>query len=119
MQETINFCTTWLDAWTGNQPEKLISFYSRDAFYRDPAKPLGLRGHEELLPYFKKLLSRNPNWIWKAQEIFPTEKGFILKWEATIPLKDKTIIESGMDIVELKEGKIVRNEVYFDTSGMK
>ena len=47
-------------------------------------------------------------------EVYPTEKGFIIKWKATIPVKSEEIIEYGMDILELEEDKIIRNEVYFD-----
>ena len=38
------FCIEWLNAWTGNNPEKLIDFYSDDTFYRDPANPEGING---------------------------------------------------------------------------
>jgi steroid delta-isomerase-like uncharacterized protein len=113
------FCQEWLAAWTGNQPELLLSFYSEDAFYSDPGRPEGLRGRKSLLPYFQKLLSKNPEWVWKALEVIPTEKGFTLKWEATIPLKDKVVKQRGVDIVEFKDGKISRNEVYFDPSLLK
>ncbi len=51
----ISLCATWLAAWTGNHPENLIVFYSENAFYRDPAKPTGLRGHTELLPYLQQV----------------------------------------------------------------
>ena len=68
------------------------------------------------MPYLQKLLSKNPNWIWKALEIIPTEKGFTLKWEAQIPVKNQILIEQGLDIVEVVDGKISRNEVYFDAS---
>ena len=107
------FCRQWLQAWTGNKPELLRGFYSTDAFYRDPAKPNGISG-SELLPYFQKLLGKNPEWVWKAVEILPTPKGFCLKWSATIPAGRQTIEETGLDIVELQNGKISRNEVYFD-----
>ena len=109
-----DFCTDWLGAWTGNQPEQLMTFYTEDAFYSDPATRNGLHGYEQLLPYFSKLLKYNPNWQWKALEIIETAKGFTLKWEATIPVGDTNIIEQGLDIVELRSGKISRNEVYFD-----
>ena len=109
-----DFCNDWLGAWTGNQPRQLMAFYTEDAFYSDPATRNGLHGHEQLLPYFSKLLKYNPNWQWKALEIIETAKGFTLKWEATIPVGDTNIIEQGLDIVELRNGKISRNEVYFD-----
>jgi hypothetical protein len=107
-------CTSWLDAWTGNRPEVLLSFYIEDAFYSDPANRQGLKGHAELRPYFKKLLKYNPDWKWKPIEIKPTANGFTLKCEAAIPVGDSIIKEEGLDIVELSDGKISRNEVYFD-----
>jgi hypothetical protein len=110
----IEFCKRWLTAWTGNRPETLLEFYSGDAFYIDPAHPQGLKGHKQLRPYFTKLLAANPNWKWETIEVYPTQHGFILKWRANIPIADTVIIEYGMDIVELENGKVTRNEVYFD-----
>ena len=114
MDEVRQFCNEWLAAWTGNQPDLLIEFYSEDCLYQDPANPDGLRGHSEVLPYFKKLLAANPNWEWKADEIFLIENGFVLKWNASIPVKSNLLRISGLDIVELREDKIIRNEVHFD-----
>ena len=114
MKDIVNFCQNWLISWTGNNPEKLISFYSKTAFYQDPAYPKGLKGHDNLFPYFKKLLAANPKWIWQMIEAYPTEKVFIIKWKATIPVKSEEIIEYGMDILELEGDLIIRNEVYFD-----
>ena len=114
MKDIITFCQNWLTSWTGNNPEKLIYFYSKTAYYQDPANPKGLKGHDKLLPYFKKLLAANPKWIWQMTEAYPTEKGFILKWRAAIPVKSEEITEYGIDILELEDNKIIRNEVYFD-----
>ena len=54
------FASRWLPAWTGNDPEKLADFYSDDALYLDPAVPGGIRGKDNLLAYFRKLLAQNP-----------------------------------------------------------
>ncbi len=59
------FCSCWLSVWTGNNPEKLLSFYASNAFYRNPTVTKALYGHNELTPYFKKLLSKNPDWVGK------------------------------------------------------
>ena len=93
-----------------------MRFYTEDAFYSDPAHPEGLKGHDQLREYFVKLLAANPNWVWEPVEVFPTLRGFTLKWRAVIPAGKKKIVEFGMDIVELEDGKIRRNEVYFDRS---
>jgi hypothetical protein len=110
------FCREWLSSWTGNRPAALLEFYTEDVFYLDPAYPGGLNGRGELSKYFEKLLSRNPDWKWEAVETFNTEKGFTLKWKATIPVKDTHLTIQGLDIVEICDGQISRNEVYFDRS---
>ncbi|MDO8123105.1 MAG: nuclear transport factor 2 family protein [Candidatus Hermodarchaeota archaeon] len=112
----LEFCRQWLPAWTGNDPDKLLQFYTSNAFYSDPANPEGLQGHQQLNEYFTKLLAANPNWVWEPVEVFPTLKGFNVKWRAVIPIGKKKIVEFGMDIVEVEDGRISRNEVYFDRS---
>jgi len=80
----------------------------------------GLTSHKKILPYFQKLLGRNPEWEWNVQKVFPTKNGFVLKWRAKIPVGSRILVEEGMDIVEVMSEKITRNEVYFDrTSWLK
>lgn len=119
LEHLTEFCKQWLNAWSGNQPETLIAFYSDDVYYRDPVKSQGLQGlqgKQQLFSYFKKLLAKNPDWVWKLKEIIPTEKGFVLKWNAVIPSGSSLVAIEGLDIVELRSQKITRNEVYFDCS---
>ena len=113
--EAKTFADRWLPAWTGNNPELLASFYSDDAFYLDPAIPQGIRGKPALLAYFRKLLAYNPNWVWSQVEGIPMEGGFLNKWLARIPVGDEVLELVGVCFVQLcEEGKIRRNEVYFD-----
>lgn len=114
--ELTTFCTNWLAAWTGNNPEKLLTFYTDNTFYLDPARPQGLNGKVELQKYFTALLAKNPDWVWSLVELHPTEKGLMLKWSASVPKGETSVKFSGLDLVEMKDGKISRNEVYFDPS---
>lgn len=117
-QELESFCSRWLASWSGNHPEDLLAFYSEDVFYRDPGGPEGVHGKAALRRYFEKLLAANPNWKWEMVELMPTEKGFTLKWRTHIPAGDTPVVEEGLDIVELENGHITRNEVYFDRTGL-
>lgn len=112
--ELETFINEWLSSWTGNKPNELLSYYADNTFYSDPANPIGISKKEDLDLYFSKLLSKNPNWIWKAEEIMPTTKGCTLKWKAEIPVGTELIVLFGLDIVEISDWKITRNEVYFD-----
>jgi hypothetical protein len=115
--EARSFAEKWLPAWSGNQPELLADFYADDAFYLDPGIPDGVRGKPALLAYFQKLLRHNPNWVWSQLEGLPLEDGFLNKWHARIPVGEKVLEINGVCLVQLDaEGKIRRNEVYFDRS---
>ena len=113
-EELFSFCEEWLSSWTGNQPNKLLSYYTDDALYVDPANKTGLQGHNQILPYFERLLRVYHDWKWTPIEVFPTERGAIVKWRCEIRVGKEIIEEIGLDIVEFRERKITRNEVYFD-----
>ncbi len=116
LEKAKDFCNQWLPAWTGNNPESLVSFYSEDAFYSDPFIPQGQKGKEQVLAYFRKFVRQYPNWKYDPVEIFPTEGGFTFKWKVSLPINNDIIVDYGMDIIEISNNKITRNEVYFDTA---
>ena len=118
LEKAKEFCKRWLPAWTGNRLEYLISFYSDDAYYSDPYIPQGIKGKEQLTGYLRKLISIYPDWKYEHIEIFPTKNGFTLKWKLSILINNETITDYGLDIVEISNDKIIRNEVYFDTGRM-
>ena len=119
-EEAGRFASEWLPAWTGNQPEKLAEFYADDVFYLDPAVPEGVQGKPALLAYFRKLLGRNPDWVWTQIEGIPMEGGFLNKWRARIPAGEKILECIGVCLVQLDDhGRIRRNEVYFDRSELR
>jgi len=82
-EEARAFAGKWLPAWTGNRPELLASFYSGDAVYSDPAVPRGVHSRDAILAYFRKLLARNPQWVWKHRGSIPLQDGFLNLWHAT------------------------------------
>jgi hypothetical protein len=116
--EARRLCDRWGPLWTGNRPEALAACYADDVFYRDPATPEGLHGRPALLVYLRKLLARNPDWVWTMEEIYPTDGGFCVRWLAHIPVGAERVVEKGMDLVCVENGLITRNEVYFDRTAL-
>lgn len=113
------FCADWLPRWTGNRPDELLELYDEEVWYRDPARPEGIRGKAALEDYFRVLLFRNPEWRWHAEEIHPLEGGFTLLWRAEIPVGDRVVEERGLDWIFVRDGRIVRTEVFFDRSRLR
>jgi len=114
--EASEFAGQWLPAWTGNDPDSLVAFYAPDALYVDPAVPDGIVGHAQLRAYFATLLVRNPDWVWTHRGSMPLKDGFVNLWHASIPVATSTIEVDGLCTVQLRDGLIYRNEVYFDRS---
>jgi hypothetical protein len=114
--EAKRFAERWLPAWSGNRPEQLVAFYTDDAFYSDPAVPAGVRGREALLAYFRKLLARNPAWVWTQRGSLPLAGGFLNLWHASIPAGAHTLEIDGACTVQLRDGRIASNQVFFDRS---
>lgn len=119
VEDLAQFCDRWLAAWTGNRPQELIEFYDDQAYYADPARPMGLQGRDQILPYFQRLLAKNPAWVWRRRELWATPKGFVLLWDAQIPTSEGSSVSiRGVDVVEVEGGRIRRNEVFFDRSAL-
>jgi len=114
-EEAQKFSASWLPAWTGNDAEKLVAFYTDDVFYSDPSVPEGVEGRPALLRYLTWLLGNNPAWVWTQRDAVPMEGGFLNKWKLEAPVGDRVVTCNGVCTVEFRGPLIRRNEVYFDT----
>ena len=117
--EARDFASRWLPAWSGNRPDLLVSFYAPDAVYSDPAVRDGVRGREALRAYFAKLLARNPDWVWTHRGSIPMEDGFLNLWHASIPAGARRVEVDGVCTVQLRDGLIYANHVFFDRSELR
>ncbi len=115
LEQARRFAEVWLPAWTGNDPRKLVSFYTDDLFYSDPTVPDGIEGKPAFLSYLSKLLANNPMWAWKQEDAIPLEDGFLNKWKLDAPVGDRIVSCRGVCTVQFRGSLIRRNEVYFDT----
>ena len=80
--------------------------------YSDPAIPNGVRGKDDILVYFTKLLARNPEWIWTHTGSLPMQDGFLNHWHASIPAGTSTVEVDGVCTVQLSKGLLNPVRVY-------
>ncbi|HEY9843252.1 MAG TPA: GNAT family N-acetyltransferase [Candidatus Obscuribacterales bacterium] len=109
-----SFFENWLKAWSKGDAEQLLGYYHPQGYYQDPACPQGLQGHAQMHAYFTRLLKAYPGWTWSIDTLFPGEAGWTLRWNATWAEPWRKPLQ-GMDWIELRDGLISRNEVWFDT----
>jgi hypothetical protein len=54
--------------------------------------------------------------VWTQRSSIPLKDGFLNEWHASIPVGDRTLEIDGVCVVQLRDGLIYSNEVYFDRS---
>ncbi len=107
----------FLDAWTSQDVERVVSLYTEDVRYRDPNTRGYVEGRDALRRYLRKLFDA---WqmTWHEREVFDLDgtDGVAFLWHATFrrPGKDLVVEADGMDLALLRGDQLARNEVYFD-----
>lgn len=116
-EEMKNFTDKWLPCWEGgkSQAAKLIQFYHKDAELVDPNHVEGLKGHEQLLPFFEKMLKTYPDWKFQVEELIPTADGFVFLYQVDIPFEG-TVFKNfrGVDVMKVQDGLITSHKGYYD-----
>lgn len=108
-----------LDGWNRHDVEDVVAWYSEPFVYRDPNTKGPIESRDALRRYLTKLFDR---WemTWSTCEVFPFEgcDGAAVTWNATFRLRtgpDRVHIH-GIDIIVLRDGKMARDEIFFDRS---
>ena len=106
-----------LSAWNDQDVERVVACYTDDLIYRDPNTRGAVEGADGMRRYLRKLFAV---WqmTWATREFFPLDgvEGCAFLWRATFRKAgvEHTVEADGMDLVVLRDGRIARNEVYFD-----
>jgi len=109
-------------AWNSHDWTKTSPFYADDCIMEDlPSKIC--RGKRELEAYFKYLLAGYPDLNFESKSSFGNENQIASEWvmrgthtgsTAKFKATGKKFSIPGASIIELKEGKIVRETDYWD-----
>jgi len=107
----------FLRAWNSQEVERVLECYTPDAEYRDPNTRGTVRGADSLRRYLTKLFATwRMHWTVREAQVFADTQGCAVLWHATFGrlTDDRTIAIDGIDYVEVRDGRIARNEVCFD-----
>lgn len=116
-REMTELAERFLQTWTDQDVDAVLGVYTEDVSYVDPNTRGAVEGSDAMRRYLTKLFA---NWTmtWHLRELHPfaSGNGCSVLWHATFRRVDgETTVEAdGMDHVEIVDGRIKRNEVYFD-----
>ena len=108
-----SFNRAWLLAWTNKDVPALLEFYHPETRYFDAQCPGGIAGHEALRAYLTGLFAATPPMTYEADDVWAIADGFCGRWICTMVLPDGSKrFMRGFDLVELRDDRIILNEVY-------
>lgn len=107
----------FLAAWNTQDVEQVVACYTDDLIYRDPNTRGEVKGADAMRHYLRKLFAAwTMHWSLREAHAFGNEDGAAVLWHASFRKAGgrQTVEADGMDLVLLRDGRIARNEVYFD-----
>jgi ketosteroid isomerase-like protein len=108
----------FLAAWTSQDVERVLDCYTEDLVYLDPNTRGPVRGRDAMRRYLTRLFAAwTMTWSLREAALFEGGRGCTVLWHATLQRAGGPKAEAdGMDLVEVREDRICRNEVRFDRS---
>ena len=113
----LRLAETLLRAWNSQEVDQVLGCYTADLEYRDPNTRGAVRGAEAMRRYLSKLFARwQMHWSMREAHLFDDGRGCAVLWRATFrrPQSQETVQIDGIDFAEVRDGRLVRNEVCFD-----
>jgi ketosteroid isomerase-like protein len=118
--DLMTLAARFLAAWNAQDVERVLACYTDDFAYRDPNTRGDVRGAPAMRRYLTKLFAA---WDmhWSVREVFPLAdaEGCTFLWRASFRRGGAAIELDGADLVVLRDGKIARNDVYFDRAPLE
>lgn len=116
-REMLELADRFLAAWNSQDVERVLDCYTEDAAYSDPNTRGPVVGRDALRRYLTKLFAGwRMTWTRREAHLFAGGGGATVSWRASFerPTGGPRVEIDGMDLVEVREGRLCRNEVYFD-----
>lgn len=107
----------FLAAWNEQNVERVLACYTEDVAYRDPNTRGAVAGRDALRRYLTKLFAGwRMHWARREAHLLAGGGGVAFLWHASFerPSGGPRVEVDEMDMVEVRDGRISRNEVYFD-----
>lgn len=119
--EIERFAREFLDAWNSHDVERVIATYTEELTYVDPNTRGPVKGRAAMRSYLTRLFGAwRMHWTLRDGHPLSDCDGAAVLWHASFRRIDgeKSVEIDGMDLVVLEQGRIQRNEVYFDRAAL-
>lgn len=127
MADAIDIARASINAWNAHDPDGVARLVSNDFVSESDTLPAALRGPEAVRQVVQMYLHAFPDLHFEIEQIFAGGDHVTTRWRATgthggelmgIPPTNRHAITSGCTVTEVKNAKMVREWIYWDTGNL-
>ena len=101
------------DAWNRQDVEAIASFHAADVVFENHTAGERAEGAAAVAEHIEGIFERWPSLRFSGRRLYVAQDFAVSEWTATATKPDGTRIEwDGVDVFPLRDGKIVRKDVY-------
>lgn len=116
-----------INAWNAHDPDGVAKHFSKDVVSESDTLPSALHGPEGVKQSVKMYLAAFPDLHFEIEQMLASGNYVTTRWRATgthrgelmgIPPTHKRAVTHGCTVEEIKNGKIAREWIYWDTGNL-
>lgn len=116
-----------IKAWNAHDPDGVARLVSDDFVSESDTLPAALRGPEAVRQAVQMYVHAFPDLHFEVEQILASGDNVTLRWLATgthggelmgIPPTNKRVVTHGCTVEEVRNGKLVREWIYWDTGNL-
>ena len=113
----------WLAAFNAGDPDRLLTLFTDDGLWEEPAFGLAARGPDEIRAHLERLFTAAPDIGYAVTSSVVAGDGAVVEWVVTgtyradfpgLPRRRPTLLVPGASVFEMTDGKIQRYTEYWD-----
>ena len=127
MADSMDIAREVIEAWNAHDPDGVARLVSNDYVSESDTLPAPLRGPEAVRQVVQMYLHAFPDLRFEIEQVFSSGNYVTLRWRATgthrgelmgIAPTNRPAETHGCTVEEVRDGKIVREWVYWDTGSL-
>lgn len=127
MADAMDIARESIKAWNAHDPDGVARLVSNDFVSESDTLPAALRGQDAVRQVVQMYLRAFPDLHFEIEQILSSGDHVTLRWRATgthrgelmgIPATNRAADTHGCTVEEVRDGKIVREWVYWDTGNL-
>jgi len=127
MADAIDIVREIIEAWNAHDPDGVARLVSNDFVSESDTVPAPLRGPDGVRQAVQMYLQAFPDLHFEIEQLLVSGDYVTTRWLATgthggelmgIPATHKHVVTHGCGVEEVRNGKLVREWVYWDTGNM-